>query len=87
MPVARDEQNTAQPAGSSPAQPAWFVVVLGLALAVAVAALSFFALSALGAEQVGTGTVVLVGALSAVVGGFLARSVAASLPPVGRGPR
>ena len=66
------------------AQPAWFVVVLGLGLAVAVAAICFFALAALGAEQVGTGFVVLVGVLSAVIGGFLARSVAGKLPPVRR---
>ncbi|WP_091246673.1 hypothetical protein [Klenkia soli] len=65
-------------------QPAWFVVVLGLGLAVAVAALCFFGLAALGAEQVGTGFVVLVGVLSAVIGGFLSRSLAAKLPPVGR---
>jgi len=65
-------------------QPAWFVVLLGLGLAVLVAALCFFALQALGAREVGTGFVVLVGVLSAVVGGFLARSVAAKLPPVRR---
>ncbi|SSC23960.1 Hypothetical protein KLENKIAIHU_2565 [Klenkia terrae] len=65
-------------------QPAWFVVVLGLGLAVAVAAICFFALAALGAQQVGTGFVVLVGVLSAVVGGFASRSLADKLPPVRR---
>ncbi len=93
MPVQPDEQppparpagtSPAQPAGTSPTQPAWFVVVLGLGLAVAVAALCFFALAALGAEQVGSGFVVLVGVLSAVVGGFAARSLADRLPPVRR---
>ncbi len=80
-PVVDDER---QPAVPSPAQPAWFVVLLGLGLAVLVAALCFFALQALGAREVGSGFVVLVGVLSAVVGGFLARSVAAKLPPVRR---
>lgn len=63
------------------------MVVLGLTMAVAIAALCFFALSALGVEQVGTGTVVVIAGLSAVIGGFLSRSVAAKLPPVGRRPR
>ncbi len=65
-------------------QPGWFVVVLGLGLAVAVAALCFAALAALGAEQVGTGIVVLVAVSSLVVGGLLARTLAHRLPPVRR---
>lgn len=72
------------PAEPSSGQPTWFVVVLGLGLAVLVAALCFFALQALGADQVGGGFVLVIALLSAVVGGFAARTVAALLPPVSR---
>lgn len=65
-------------------QPAWFVVVLGLALALFVAAASLFLLQALGVDRIGTGFVVLVCAFAAVIGGFLARSLAAKLPSVRR---
>ena len=74
----------AQPAEPRPAQPPWFVVVLGLGLALLVAAISFFALSALGVERYGWGLGVLVAVLAAVIGGFAARSLAAVLPPVRR---
>ena len=66
------------------APPTWFVVLLGLGLAVLVAGLSFFALQALGVEAVGGGFVLVICLLAAVVGGFLARTVAARLPPLGR---
>ncbi len=65
-------------------QPTWFVAVLGVALALLIAALTLFALQALGAEQVGGGFVLLIAGLSAVAGGFAARALAARLPPVSR---
>lgn len=88
LPAVQPGQTVPVPDSPGPAparaQPTWFVVVLALGLAVLAAALCFFLLQALGVDRVGGGSVLVIAVLSAVVGGFLARSVAARLPPVTR---
>jgi len=72
---------------STPAtHPRWFVVLVGVGLTFALAAVALFVLAAVGVDHVGELGALAVLVLAALGGGAIARVLVPRLPPLGRRP-
>ena len=72
--------------GTRPTHPRWFVVLVGIGIALAVAALALGVLAAFGVDRVNEFGALVVILLAALAGGVLSRVLVPKLPPLGRRP-
>lgn len=72
------------PVSAPSGHPRWFTVVLGVGIALLLAAVALFVLAAVGVDQVGSLGSFVVVLLAALAAGYLVRIIEPKLPPLGR---